>query len=220
MRPSTARRLATLTVLGLAGALATSASAAVEPSSTQFFLNSTGCGADQGPTTLSTTIAADDSDGCGTIGGLPFNEVLAQAEVDIAEAYGTVDGMPLTLDASRDAEGVIAVQSWAPPGPSLGQVVVEVSLEGNGTDKKFVALGGDRTEVVVAGAASQVDVPFSIDLPASAQGRELRSLTLSVTIRGINVNGSARRLEGDSSLTVPTLVTVAEETTDEPATVE
>lgn len=207
------RRLSAALAVALAGGfLASTASAETVEDSTEFFLRMEGCGATAEPGRLSTESGTDSADGCGVIGGLPVNELFHQAGVDFPDSYTTENGVPLTVDAAQDADGVIAVQSWTGLVGGVGEVVVDVTLDGiDKATNKFVILGSaSATVLATPGLNTQVDVPFSIDIPDTAQAKELKSLTLTVNTRGANLNASAYKFEGASKITIPTLTTVEE----------
>jgi hypothetical protein len=195
----------TMTVMG------TSAFDAALPAQETYYLRGSGCGATES-FWLSTTTGADEYDGCGTIGGLPANEVLFQAGGN-PMTFSAQDGVPVVVDASRDVTGTIRAESWTGPGtPGVGQVVVNVSLTGS-TDRDSYVLGSGTFEAVNA-AKDGVQFPFTFNLADELQGAQLTDLTLSVEVHGANWNSSNLGLEGASKFTLPMFDTGRVEVSD------
>ena len=179
----------------------TSAFDAPIPAQETFYLRGSGCGATES-FWLSTTTGTDEYDGCGTIGGLPINEVLYQTG-GAPSTFSAQDGVPVMIDASRDVTGTIRAESWTGAGtPGVGQVVVEVSLTGSTDSGDSFVLGSGTFEAVNA-AKDGVQFPFTFNLADELQGAQLSDLTISVEVHGANWNSSNLGLEGDSKFTLP-----------------
>ncbi|MFP5371389.1 MAG: hypothetical protein ACLGI3_11670, partial [Actinomycetes bacterium] len=159
---------------------ATSASAAVEESETRLFLSAEGCGATQEPGTLSVEKNPDaGSDGCGSIGGLPFDEVFHQLDAASPMDFTTTsgDGVPLTLDPDRDATGVFATRSWTGGAGAVGEVTVDLVLNASYRDDtnrpRSLALGSGTFTVTGSPTSVVTSVPFTFDLPDTAADKVL-----------------------------------------------
>ena len=167
-----------------------------------FFLRGSGCGATEA-FWLSTKEGEDEYDGCGSIGGVPFNEAFYQLLGSEPNSFTAEDGVPVMLDASKDVAGTIRAESWTGDGtPGAGQVVVDVALYGLDAANRTVALGSASFTAVNTGADG-VQVPFTFDVPDTADRVVVRSLTIDVAVRGANYNSSNLGLSGDSKFTLP-----------------
>lgn len=206
------RRRGAVAAAALATALfASTALAATEEDETTFFLRQQGCGSTAEAGRLSVDSGTDSANGCGTIGGIPLDEALHTLGAGArSRDFTTENGVPLTLDASRDVTGVIATRTWTGFVGGVGEVVLEVTLTGTHRkpDGKLAtkALGGGTFRKAASPTAARVDVPISLDVPAELDGLEFTSLTLNLVTRGANVNAGAQSLNGTSKITLPTLV--------------
>lgn len=191
--------------LSVSGALA---EGEFEASERQFFLRGEGCGATEA-LYLSTTTGPDGYDGCGGIGGVPFNEIFHQSgQADPAKTFASINGMPAIVDASRDITGQIRGETWTGTPGGVGQVVVDVNIYGINTANKMVALGSASEETIATPQNTGVNVEFTIDVPDAAEGVELKDLVIEAAVRGVNLNNSNLGLEGDSHFTLPILLPV------------
>lgn len=173
------------------------------PENRTFYLRGSGCGATEA-FWLSVESGTDEYDGCGTIGGLPFNEVIYQLGGG-PNTFAAQDGIPAILDASKNVTGTIRAESWTGDGtPGVGQVVVEVSLSGADAEGNSVTIGSDTLEAMNTGTDG-VQLPFTFDIGDSLDKVALTELTLSVEIHGVNQNSSNLGLSGDSKFTLPVL---------------
>jgi hypothetical protein len=172
-----------------------------------FYLRGTGCGATEA-FYLSTEFGTDDYDGCGIIGGLPVQEVIHQVDGPTPSVFAAEDGVPLYIDGTKDVTGTIRAESWfGSPVPGVGQVIVDVALEGTKTNNQFLPLGSDSVEVLNSGAVG-TQVNFTIDIPATADKVKLKELTFMVEVHGVNWNSGNLGLSGDSRFTLPVLIPV------------
>lgn len=187
----------TITVTG------TSSFGPAVPESRTFYLRGSGCGATEA-FWLSVESGTDEYDGCGTIGGLPVNEVIYQLGGG-ANTFSAQDGVPAILDASKDVTGTIRAESWTGDGtPGVGQVVVEVSLAGADAEGNSVTIGTDTLEATNTGADG-VQLPFTFNIADALDKVALTELALSVEVHGVNQNSSNLGLSGDSKFTLPVL---------------
>jgi hypothetical protein len=223
-------RARTLAAAALAAGLLVASQAAAAPveDATTFFLRSNGCGTTQEPGRLSTESGAPDADsteGCGFIGGVPLDEAVYQAEGSSFTVldFTTEDGVPLTVDAERDVEGVFATRSWTGGVGGIGEVVADITfyatrIGANGKPQSVV-IGQTTASATALPTSTVYELPFAIDVPEALQGVELRSLTLSVALRGANWNASALKFNGSSYVAVPTLVDDGEDDGEQEPTV-
>ena len=177
----------------------------------RFYLRGTGCGAET-DLYLSDKSGEDDYDGCGTIGGLPINEVLA-AEGSGGETLTTRGTAPIIVDANRPLTVQIRTESWVGDGiPGAGQSVVDITVTGTpasdgGPFTLPVTLGSGTSEVLVVGGDHALHT-FELDLPDSVDRTTLTDLSLEISWHGANVNVNNLGMSGDSYFTVPTLEVV------------
>lgn len=194
----------------LAGSVALGSAASAErapktsPTSSTFYLAQDGCGAEAGAGRLEVKAVTSSATGCGTIGGLPIDEVIYQAEGPAYDVYSTVGkGLPIVLDASKKVTGQIAAGDWIGVTGGFGAVDVDVALLGVTVDGRTIDFG-TATGSTTAQASATSEVPFELAVPAAANGAALKSLELSVSVHGANVGMSSKQLDGDSYLVVPT----------------
>lgn len=182
-----------------------------EEDETQFFLRREGCGSTYEPGRLSTFSGSDSADGCGTQGGIPLREVNYQLGSPDWVAYTTENGVPLYLDADRDVDGVIRAESWTGLVGGAGQTAADVRLtitDINGNSTFFPVQ--NLTEIVTPNQ-NGYDLAFTYDLPEALDEVQVGSIVLDVAMHGANWNQHNLGLEGDSHMTVPTLILVADE---------
>lgn len=176
---------------------------AAAPLTSKFYLRAEGCGTTQEPGRLEPKAGADGSDGCGTVGGLPIDEVFAQADSVSFEDYDTGKaGIPVKLDATRKVTGQISVGSWFGVG-GAGQVVVDLALTARTTAGKTIDFGTVRVSKTPTPSEAIVSMPFTFTVPASGKNATLSHITLSVGAHGANVGWSAKSLNGTSYLVIP-----------------
>jgi hypothetical protein len=209
VRTRTLRLLASIAALVI-GLTATGAFAEGElvAGDRAFYLRGEGCGAEE-QLYLSTKQGPDGYDGCGTVGGLPINEVNHQRGVQAPKTFTSKDGVPATLDATRDITGEIRAESWiaslTEAVGGVGQVAVEVTIHGIDSAGQAVAIGSASESAMVTNEAG-TQLPFTIDIPDELNELVLSKLTIDVAIHGANFNQNNLGLEGDSHFTLPILV--------------
>ena len=186
--------------------------AGAAPSQQKLYLRSNGASAcaDQ-VLTLSTRRGGDESV-CGYRNGAPFGEVYEQTGIDDGTKYFTgTDGLPVTVDATRDVPGTIAVGAYlSGVGGGVGKLVLDVELtavSGNST----VTLGSTTVEQDLDPAKDVHELPFTIDVDDAVNGQELTSLSLGVDVRGLHMGHGFLTLDGMSHFTLP--ITVEDTTT-------
>lgn len=205
MLASRTPRLALCLALTVTGATGLAAHAEKAPKTTSksatFFLRQEGCGAAQAPGRLEPKGGSDGATGCGTIGGLPFNEFFGSPRV-----FSTKDkGMPINLDTGRKVTGQLAAGSWVGNGTGgVGQVTFDVSLVGTSTSGEKVDFGTTTVSTSASPGQDVVTVPFELTVPARKNSAAIRSLVLEVVQRGANFGMSAQQLDGDSYVVLPT----------------
>lgn len=162
---------------------------------TRFYLRRDACGTSNDNPHLSFTSGTDAGDGC----GLLVNAVGVGGTVDQAAFvdFPATDGMPLALDASRDATGVIDIK-----GTAAGLSQVDVSLEAL-VGGQAVEIGSASESTVLDPTASDNAVPFAIQPAASLAGADLQALDLRVHIQGPNVDAGFIGLSGKSYVDLP-----------------
>jgi hypothetical protein len=200
-----APRLALALALSVTAATGVAAHAEKAPKtgdkSSTFFLRQDGCGAETGPGRLEPKAGTDGSTGCGTIGGLPFDELFGSPEPFATSGKG----LPINLDPTRKVTGQLAAGSWVGNGAGgIGEVAFDVALVGTTASGSKVDFG----ETTVTGSAAPgedvVMVPFELAAPAVTGSTVLKSLVLEVTQRGANLGMSAKQFDGDSYVVIPT----------------
>ncbi|HVE74554.1 MAG TPA: hypothetical protein VNA30_05620 [Mycobacteriales bacterium] len=173
-------------------------------SSSTFFLRQEGCGTTAEAGRLEPKSGADGATGCGTIGGVPFDEALHMAGEAIADTYDTVGkGLPIGLDVAKKVTGQLAAHSGNNQ-TGVGTVTFDVTLIGATTTGASVDFGSTTVSAQASPPAKIVLVPFTLNIPATAKGVALKSLSLSVVQRGLNVGFAAKQLDGDSYVVIPT----------------
>lgn len=194
--PATAALEGATTSSGATPVLDESATAeAVVAGERQFFVRRTGCTADQ---RLSVEEGAETSGCADSNSNTPLNEVNRTPTL-----YNAENGLPLTLDASRSAKGVVTLTSFQQPAyAGGGQVIVDVALSGK-SGGSTIDLGSTSFNYVAIPTQAPVSTPWTITLPASADGKDLTALTLSLTVRGIHVTHGYVRPNA-THLTLPT----------------
>lgn len=205
MLTSRAPRLALCLALSVTAATGLAAHAEKAPKtsdkSATFFLRQEGCGTEQAPGRLEPKAGGDSATGCGTIGGLPFNELLGSAEPFTTSGKG----LPINLDPSRKVVGQLAAGSWIGNGAGgAGEVAFDVALVGTNAAGEKLDFGSTTVTGTALPGEDVVLVPFELAVPATASKAALKSLTLEVLQRGMNLGMSAQQLDGDSYVVLPT----------------
>ena len=200
----TARRTfhALTAALAVGGVLLSTGSFAADP--VTFYLRQEGCGATAEAGRLDTKKGEDGATGCGTVGGLPIDEIIHQVEGSTPDVFDTGSaGIPHALGAGK-ITGQIAVGSWIGNGTGgVGTVTVDVALVGTTVGGASVDFGSVTADAPAGPGADIVKVPFELAIPGAAAGFEFKKFSLSVVQRGANLGMSAKQLNGDSFIVVP-----------------
>lgn len=192
--------LRTGTALALVvGALAASSSSAATPGTQTLYARGEGCGTTAQAGRLETSKGADGSDGCGTIGGLPLSDTLGATP----KAYSTPESYKSVVLGSGKVVGQVAADSWTGVVGGVGTVTIDVSLSGFTAQGDPVDIGSTTVTAAASPTTPTVKIPFELAVPAEAVGSAVSGWSLSVTLRGRNVNANAQALEGDVFATLP-----------------
>jgi hypothetical protein len=197
--------------LALVGIAASSAFAfaADAPKSTAtsrtLFMAQEGCGTTAEAGRLELKPQADGADGCGTIGGLPIDEVFHQLGADSANEFTSTSKLPpFVMDTAKKVTGQVAAGSWIGNGAGgLGSVDWDVTLLGTTTNGKSIDFGSVTVSTTAAPGSDIVRAPFSFSVPKSASGLTFKRFIASVAIRGMNVGMSAQALSGETYIVFP-----------------
>jgi hypothetical protein len=170
--------------------------AAATAQTTRFYLRRDGCGTSNDNPHLSTARGTDGGDGCGLVIDAVVG-VGGDADPAAFVDFPSTDGMPLALDSSRAATGVIDIN-----GTAAGAVEVDVSLEAL-VGGQGVALGSDTETFVLDPTVGDNAVPFTIHLDPTLGGSDLQGLDLRVHIHGPAVDAGFMGLSGKSWVELP-----------------
>jgi hypothetical protein len=209
MRPVRPALALALAGLAASGTLAFAADAPKSSATRQtLFMAQEGCGTTAEAGRLETKAQADTADGCGVIGGLPLNEVIAQDEADfgsIADDYtSTAKLVPFMIDVSKKVTGQVAAESWIGNGVGgAGTVTWDVHMTGTTTAGKVVDFGVTTVSAPAAPGTDDVVAAFTLSVPRSATGLTFKRFVVSVGQRGQNVGMSAKKLSGESYVVIP-----------------
>lgn len=192
--------LAVATAASLAGG--TFAFAADAPKTTDtsktLFLSQNGCGTTAEDGRLEPKVQDDSADGCGTIGGLPFNEIAGSGR-----DFTSVASMkPFKIDAAKSVTGQVSAKAWSLPG-GVGSVDFDIALSGTTSAGKTVDFGTVTVSAPASPTQSVVSVPFSLPVPAAAKGLVFKKFVFNLLQRGMNVGMSAESLNGTSYVVFP-----------------
>ena len=158
-----------------------------------YFLRRDGDCAEEAGRFLSLVDAPDvDTSSCGN----NFFGVVDQAEEQAPIRYATraADGVPVTLDATKDITGLIGVKSQSAQGQAVrigaGQANLHIELLGVTAAGETVTIStGDVEYQVTPGDLSQIyEVEFTIKPDAAFDKTSFTSLTLSLKNTGNSVN--------------------------------
>ena len=199
-----APRIALALALSLTAATGVAAHAEKAPrtsdKSATFFLRQEGCGAEQAPGRLEPKGGGDGATGCGTIGGLPFNEVAGSPKPFSTSGKG----LPINLAPAGKVTGQLAAGSWYGVGAGgVGEVAFDVALVGTDAKGEKVDFGSDTFTAMAGPGEDVVLVPFELAIPTRSSSAAIKSLTLEIVQRGANVGMSAQQLDGDSYVVLP-----------------
>ena len=174
--------------------------ATATPTSTEFYVRRDGCGTSSDNPHLSVQTGTDVGSGCGSL----INGVIGvggDADAGAFVDYPSVDGMPLSLDASRSITGTIDVQGLVGPAQA-GVMEADVSLEalvgGNG-----VPVGSVTEMVVLDPTASDNLINFTIQPNQALNKQDLSALDLRLHLHGPYTFSGFVATNGASFVTVP-----------------
>lgn len=144
---------------------------------------------------------------CGYRNGAPFGEIYQQTGVsDGTKAFTGSDGLPVVVDATRDVAGTITVGAYVGGvGGGVGQVVLDIDVSGY-AGTSAVSLGSVVVEQALDPAKDDHEIPFTVDVPDGAEGKQLTSLTIAVDVRGLHMGHGFMTLDGKSHFTLPIVV--------------
>ena len=203
MVASRTSRLALCLALSVTAATGVAAHAEKAPrtsdKSATFFLRQEGCGAEQKPGRLEPKAGGDSATGCGTIGGLPLNEVAGTPRTYTTSGKG----LPINLAPSGKVTGQLAAGSWIGFGVGAGQVTFDVALVGTSASGETIDFGTTTVTGTATPGEDVALVPFELEIPARSSSAAVKSLELEVLQRGVNLGMSAQQLDGDSYVVLP-----------------
>jgi len=155
--------------------------AAASPNTSLFYVRRDGCGTSADNPHLSISSGTDAGSGCGSlINGIvgAGGEADAGAFVD----YPSTDGMPLSLDASRNITGTFDIQGFIGPaqaGVMEADVSMEALVNGEGVD-----IGSVTEMVVLDPTASDNLINFTITPNAALDKTDLSGVDLRLHLHG------------------------------------
>ncbi|MCU1588288.1 MAG: hypothetical protein JWN31_1781, partial [Frankiales bacterium] len=128
------------------------------------YLSQAGCGSSaEDPLLLPTVVPGQD--GCGTVAGLPANELDAQIGAtvdDVGTPYASnKKTVPFKLDGTKKITGQLTADSWIGAGGGVGTVTWDYELSGTTSKGKSVDFGSYTADQAVSPSSSRVQTPFS-----------------------------------------------------------
>ncbi len=199
------RSLVAAVTAGLVGLAGAPAGATHEftytPTNTKFFMRNeaTAC---PGDPFLSLEAGTADA-GCGFVGGAPIGELASNGVTTLGtgvRTYTSRDGVPVYLDALRNATGNVRVVGGAQTNRmAVGQIRVDVTVRAKNQAGAEIVLGTHSAEQIVNPTNSaQTDFPFTLDIADSFDKVRLNEITVEVNIRGLHVLTGYHRLNDAS----------------------
>ncbi len=174
--------------------------AAANPTTKLFYVRRDGCGTSGDNPHLSVSTGTDAGSGCGSL----INGVLGvggDADAGAFVDYPALDGMPLSLDATRQITGTIDVQGLVGPAQA-GVMEADVSLEAL-IDGSGVAVGSDTELVVLDPTASDNLINFTITPDATLDKKDLSGIDLRVHLHGPYTFSGFVATNGASFVNIP-----------------
>jgi hypothetical protein len=174
--------------------------AAANPTTNQFYVRRDGCGTASDNPHLSIATGTDAGSGCGSL----INGVIGaggDADAGAFVDYPTTDGMPVTLDASRNITGTFDIQGFVGPaqaGVMEADVSVEALVNGEG-----VAVGSVTEMVVLDPTASDNLVNFTIAADRTLDKADVSGLDLRLHLHGPYMFSGFVATNGLSFVNVP-----------------
>jgi len=154
---------------------------AADPTTNLFYVRRDGCGTSNDNPHLSISTGIDAGSGCGSL----INGVVGaggDADAGAFVDYPTTDGMPATLDTSRNITGTFDIQGFVGPaqvGLMQADVTMEALVNGEG-----VPVGSDSEMVVLDPTASDNAVNFTIAPDKSLDKTDIGGLDLRLHLHG------------------------------------
>lgn len=228
-----------LLVLGLVPT-AVSATPTETPTVENLFTHNpnTSCAEDAG---LALVYTPAEGSNCGYIYGAPIGEIDRTSDLGVfgnEKVFTSTDTGVLTLDASRQVDGVVRVAAresfcasvvdstvngvapgtvpcvpHAGIGGGVGEIIVDLRLTGTDPTVSWggdIALGSVQVSGTIIPGQTHIDLAYSFDLPASADRVEVSSLTLGVDTHGWHIGTGYANASGATTLNVPTITLVEE----------
>jgi len=155
--------------------------AAANQNTSLFYVRRNGCGTSSDNPHLSISTGTDAGSGCGSL----INGVVGaggDADAGAFVDYATADGMPLSLDTSRNVTGTFDIQGFIGPGQA-GVMEADVSLEAL-VDGQGVEIGSVTEMVVLDPTASDNLVDFTITPNAGLDQKDLSGIDLRLHLHG------------------------------------
>ena len=155
--------------------------AAANPNTSLFYVRRDGCGTSNDNPHLSISTGTDAGSGCGSL----INGVIGaggDADAGAFVDYPSNDGMPLSLDSTRNITGTFDIQGFIGPAQA-GLMEADVSMEalvnGNG-----VPIGSVTEMVVLDPTASDNLIKFTITPAAALDKKDLSGIDLRLHLHG------------------------------------
>lgn len=177
-----------------------------------YYLRRNGCGTAEDVTSLSVENGTDEGTGCGSrLGGAP-NVILGPAGQPQGQyVWAATDGVPFTLNATKDITGSITLRSSRVQSPNenpmgAGEATLQVTLTGTSGDE-VVTLGSGENTYSLAPGDGPVTSEFTFTPDAALNKAAFTSLELTTVVTGPVVFHGYYELEDPAShFTIPTLV--------------
>ena len=155
--------------------------AAASPNTSLFYVRRDGCGTSDDNPHLSISTGTDAGSGCGSL----INGIVGaggDADAGAFVDYPSADGMPLSLDASRNITGTFDIQGFFGPAQA-GVMEADVSMEAlvNG---EGVPIGSVTEMVVLDPTASDNLINFTITPNAALDKTDLSGIDLRLHLHG------------------------------------
>jgi len=155
--------------------------AAASPNTSLFYVRRDGCGTSADNPHLSSSSGTDAGSGCGSL----INGIVGaggDADAGAFVDYPSTDGMPLSLDASRNITGTFDIQGFIGPaqaGVMEADVSMEALVNGEGVD-----IGSVTEMVVLDPTASDNLINFTITPNAALDKTDLSGVDLRLHLHG------------------------------------
>lgn len=196
-----------LVLLATLFAIPTGAGATTVPDDAKFFLRSSGGETCADHVLSLSTRAGSGESVCGYRNGAPFGEIYEHTGLsDGTKMFTGLEGLPVAVDAIREITGTITVGAYlGGVGGGVGQLVLDIDLSGR-SGNTSVSLGSTIVEQDLDPTKDDHEVPFTVEVPEGADGKEITSLTIAVDVRGVHMGHGFMTLDGMSHFTLPILV--------------